>query len=396
MVGGEKLPARPDNLQSSANESVTVEQDAEMVVIPVESSAVVTGEEKEKLPDGKEVMVDEIVKTEIKVDMEISTSAAEVTEGENIMGSHGLQLDDNEPPNSAKEEVDKEISISEETGIVGNAAMDDINKMEDSKSGVVEEESLLANAEMGEKKQMAAPENSVPNDLEFVGQQSVVTVSIEQNKENIQEDGIPTADTEMEKKIEAEMVTTRVSDVESNAKIDDSVSVPQDEEDEDMVAEEGSALAETELETQTDVGESSKAAGKKRKRGKNSKNLTNSKIGGRAQKLMDEDVCFICFDGGNLVLCDRRGCPKAYHPSCVNWDEAFFRANGWHICSTCQKNAYYMCLTCPFALCKGCVKDAVFLCVQGNKGFCETFMRILKLIEAMTKTLTMFAGLFIF
>ena len=151
--------------------------------------------------------------------------------------------------------------------------------MEDSKSGVVEEESLLANAEMDEKKQMAAPENSVPNDLEFVGQQSVVTVSIEQNKENIQEDGIPTADTEMEKKIEAEMVTTRVSDVESNAKIDDSVSVPQDEEDEDVVAEEGSALAETELETETDVGESSKAAGEKRKRGKNSKNLTNSKIG---------------------------------------------------------------------------------------------------------------------
>ncbi|XP_027163389.1 zinc finger CCCH domain-containing protein 19 [Coffea eugenioides] len=398
MVGGEKPPARPDNLQSSPNESVTVEQDAEMAVIPVESSAVVTGEEKEELPDGKEAMVDEIVKTEIKVDMEISTSAAEVTEGENIMGSHGLQLDDNEPPNSAKEEVDKEISISEETGIVGDAAMNDIKKMEDSKSGVAEEESLVANAEMDEKKQMAAPENSVPNDLEFVGQQSVVTVSIEQNKENIQEEGIPTADTEMEKKIEAEMekeieaemVTTRVSDVESNAKIDDSVSVPQDEEDEDVVAEEGSALAETELETETDVGESSKAAGEKRKRGKNSKNLTNSKIGGRAQKLMDEDVCFICFDGGDLVLCDRRGCPKAYHPSCVNRDEAFFRAKGkwncgWHICSTCQKNAYYMCLTCPFALCKGCVKDAVFLCVRGNKGFCETCMRIVKLIESDDK-----------
>ncbi|KAM1793777.1 hypothetical protein ACFX11_034326 [Malus domestica] len=27
-------------------------------------------------------------------------------------------------------------------------------------------------------------------------------------------------------------------------------------------------------------------------------------------------------------LCDRRGCPKAYHPSCVNCDEAFFRAKG--------------------------------------------------------------------
>ncbi|KAJ7953088.1 Zinc finger CCCH domain-containing protein [Quillaja saponaria] len=34
----------------------------------------------------------------------------------------------------------------------------------------------------------------------------------------------------------------------------------------------------------------------------------------------DEDVCFICFDGGSLVLCDRRGCPKAYHPTCIKRD----------------------------------------------------------------------------
>ncbi|GAB2282803.1 hypothetical protein Dimus_017338 [Dionaea muscipula] len=44
----------------------------------------------------------------------------------------------------------------------------------------------------------------------------------------------------------------------------------------------------------------------------------------RAKK-EDEDVCFICFDGGTLVLCDRRDCPKAYHPACVKRDEAFFR-----------------------------------------------------------------------
>ncbi|KAI7734951.1 hypothetical protein M8C21_021943, partial [Ambrosia artemisiifolia] len=40
----------------------------------------------------------------------------------------------------------------------------------------------------------------------------------------------------------------------------------------------------------------------------------------------DEDVCFICFDGGSLVLCDHRGCPKAYHPACIKRDEAFFES----------------------------------------------------------------------
>ncbi|GKD25939.1 zinc finger CCCH domain-containing protein 44-like protein, partial [Tanacetum coccineum] len=46
----------------------------------------------------------------------------------------------------------------------------------------------------------------------------------------------------------------------------------------------------------------------------------------------DEDVCFICFDGGSLVLCDRRGCPKAYHPACIKRDEAFFRSKAKWTC----------------------------------------------------------------
>ncbi|CAA6673674.1 unnamed protein product [Spirodela intermedia] len=54
------------------------------------------------------------------------------------------------------------------------------------------------------------------------------------------------------------------------------------------------------------------------------------------KKKEEEDVCFICFDGGNLVVCDRRGCPKVYHPSCVNRDEAFFRSKGrWNCGKFC-------------------------------------------------------------
>ncbi|KAJ1285361.1 hypothetical protein BS78_03G273500 [Paspalum vaginatum] len=100
----------------------------------------------------------------------------------------------------------------------------------------------------------------------------------------------------------------------------------------------------------------------------------------------EEEVCFICFDGGDLVICDRRGCPKAYHPSCVNRDDDFFKSKGrwncgWHICSNCQKPARHMCYTCTYSLCKACMKDVKFSCVRGNKGFCDTCMNTVMLIE---------------
>ncbi|KAL5200920.1 hypothetical protein ABZP36_035274 [Zizania latifolia] len=100
----------------------------------------------------------------------------------------------------------------------------------------------------------------------------------------------------------------------------------------------------------------------------------------------EEEVCFICFDGGDLVVCDRRFCPKAYHPSCVNRDDEFFKTKGrwncgWHICSNCQKPARHMCYTCTYSLCKKCIKETKFVCVRANKGFCETCMNTVMLIE---------------
>ncbi|KAM7529651.1 hypothetical protein LguiB_033061 [Lonicera macranthoides] len=104
------------------------------------------------------------------------------------------------------------------------------------------------------------------------------------------------------------------------------------------------------------------------------------------EKEEEEDVCFICFDGGSLVLCDRRGCPKAYHPACIKRDEAFFQSKvkwncGWHICSKCQKASHYMCYTCTYSLCKGCTKDADYVSVRGDKGFCMTCLKTVMLIE---------------
>ncbi|KAI6677653.1 hypothetical protein NL676_038449 [Syzygium grande] len=164
-----------------------------------------------------------------------------------------------------------------------------------------------------------------------------------------------------------------MDDVVGDTEAVDEMEVPEDTD----VADETDVLDEMEK-----VEEANRIGGQKRKRGKISKGVKAP-----TRKKMEEDVCFICFDGGELVLCDRRGCPKVYHPSCVNRDEAFFRTKGrwncgWHLCSNCEKNAYYMCYTCTFSLCKSCIRDAVILCVRGNKGFCETCMRTVMMIES--------------
>ncbi|CAH1413643.1 unnamed protein product [Lactuca virosa] len=125
----------------------------------------------------------------------------------------------------------------------------------------------------------------------------------------------------------------------------------------------------------------------KKKRGRPPKGMVKPPPAKKNKEVEEEeDVCFICFDGGSLVLCDRRGCPKAYHPACIKRDEAFFESAakwncGWHICSICEKTAHHMCYTCTYSLCRSCIRKSDYVCVRGDKGFCTICMKTIMLIE---------------
>lgn len=38
----------------------------------------------------------------------------------------------------------------------------------------------------------------------------------------------------------------------------------------------------------------------------------------KPEKKEHEDECYRCGEGGELVMCDRSSCPKAYHLQCLN------------------------------------------------------------------------------
>lgn len=89
-----------------------------------------------------------------------------------------------------------------------------------------------------------------------------------------------------------------------------------------------------------------------------------------------EDWCFVCKDGGSLMLCDYKDCPKVYHASCVeknisvqNNEESLICM--WHSCYLCNKKPKLFCLCCPHAVCQGCVTHAEFIHLKENKGLCS-------------------------
>ncbi|KAK7904576.1 hypothetical protein WMY93_017183 [Mugilogobius chulae] len=67
-----------------------------------------------------------------------------------------------------------------------------------------------------------------------------------------------------------------------------------------------------------------------------------------------EDECFRCGDGGQLVLCNKKNCTKAYHLSCLNLSKRPFGRWDcpWHHCDVCGKNSSSFCQLCPNSFCK--------------------------------------------
>ncbi|XP_076886899.1 zinc finger CCCH domain-containing protein 44-like [Bidens hawaiensis] len=99
-----------------------------------------------------------------------------------------------------------------------------------------------------------------------------------------------------------------------------------------------------------------------------------------------EEWCFVCKDGGDLIICDHKVCLKSYHPECVSFDESSGKSKsqficGLHKCEICNRASDFQCYCCPTSVCGRCIRDADFVCVRGKKGFCDHCLKLSILVE---------------
>ncbi|XP_056151410.1 histone-lysine N-methyltransferase NSD2 [Lampris incognitus] len=102
-------------------------------------------------------------------------------------------------------------------------------------------------------------------------------------------------------------------------------------------------------------GQTTEPKGKKQK-----KRLKKRRSEGKKKS---EDECFRCSDGGQLVLCDKKNCTKAYHLSCLDLTKRPFGRWDcpWHHCDVCGKNSEAFCQLCPNSFCKAHQEGALKL-----------------------------------
>ncbi|MCO5559807.1 hypothetical protein L7F22_013411 [Adiantum nelumboides] len=103
-----------------------------------------------------------------------------------------------------------------------------------------------------------------------------------------------------------------------------------------MFLEDGRSLEQCQKSAYVPLLKLPKRAQKQKPSLPHSSGILSSRIGeSTAMQFEDEidgdDICAICGDGGQLMLCDN--CPSAFHPTCLNLEKV---PNGeWH-CSRCQ------------------------------------------------------------
>ncbi|KAL1828294.1 uncharacterized protein At5g08430 [Daucus carota subsp. sativus] len=112
-------------------------------------------------------------------------------------------------------------------------------------------------------------------------------------------------------------------------------------------------------------------------KGKSEENLPEEAVG--------EDWCFFCYEGGDLRICDYKGCPKSYHTYCVKKDDSFLEDErewfcGSHICE-CGKSSDVRCLGCPRSVCEHCIESEDIVEIEGGKGLCSKCLNLALMIE---------------
>ncbi|XP_032109833.1 histone-lysine N-methyltransferase NSD2 isoform X2 [Sapajus apella] len=107
-------------------------------------------------------------------------------------------------------------------------------------------------------------------------------------------------------------------------------------------------------------------------KGKKAKKKTRRRRAKGEGKRQSEDECFRCGDGGQLVLCDRKFCTKAYHLSCLGLGKRPFGKweCPWHHCDVCGKPSTSFCHLCPNSFCKEHQDGTAFSCTPDGRSYC--------------------------
>ena len=99
--------------------------------------------------------------------------------------------------------------------------------------------------------------------------------------------------------------------------------------------------------------ETDKVSGRKSLKAKKPKQRKAAVKAPPAKKMTEDSECFICDEGGSLVLCDVKGCRKVYHATCLDAPvpETGHWTCPWHNCDVCGVESTKRCASCPSSLC---------------------------------------------